>query len=271
MQEKKILLGIVQGRLSNAPKNRLQFFPKKYQNEFILASEIGFDFIEFFSEKKFNIKNPIWKDKLKDNYLQLSKENNLKIYSFCDNYIISNSILQNKNILYIEKLIKKMKEVKIKNLFLPMYGKSLMTDINYKKFINKFKKILNYDDKINIYIESDISPYTFKVLKKTIKSKRFRFLFDTGNRSTLKRNLYEDIKIFGNDISHVHIKDKNENNTNVMLGKGIINFKKIFKSLNSINYSYNFTLETTRDNNFKKSAKLNFNFTKRLITKYLTK
>ena len=60
------MIGIVQGRLSVAPKNRLQFFPKNYKYEFELAKKINFEFIEFFDERQFNPKNPIW-SKLKLN------------------------------------------------------------------------------------------------------------------------------------------------------------------------------------------------------------
>ena len=53
----KNLVGIVQGRLSHSPKDRLQFFPKDWSQEFKIASHIGYDFIEFFTERRFN-KNP---------------------------------------------------------------------------------------------------------------------------------------------------------------------------------------------------------------------
>jgi len=272
MQEKKnLLLGIVQGRLSNSPKNRLQFFPKNYENEFKLAKQIGFDFIEFFSERRLNNNNPIWKSKIKKNYLHLSKKNNLKLYTFCDDYIISNSILDLKTQNYIKKLIYKINKLKIKNLILPMYGKSMMTDLNYKKFVNEFIKILNYDKKINIFLESNISPSTFNFFKTMVKSKRIKFLFDTGNRSTLKRDLYEDILSFNKNIGHIHIKDKDSKKTNVMLGKGNVDFYKLFKILKKINYKSNFTLETTRGDYFKRSAEKNFKYIKKLIIKYLIK
>ena len=58
-----------------------------------------------------------------------------------------------------------------------MYGKSMMTDLNYKKFVNKFIKILNYNKKINIFLEINISPSTFIFFKTMVKSKRIKFLF----------------------------------------------------------------------------------------------
>jgi sugar phosphate isomerase/epimerase len=265
MQEKKNhLIGIVQGRLSKSPKNRLQYFPKKFIDEFDIAKNIGFNYIEFFSERKLNINNPIWNNKLKENYLILSKKNNLQVITFCDDYIISNSILKNKTFYYLKNLITKIFKLKIKNLILPMYGKSLMSDLNYKKYIKTLKLILTINKKINIFLESNISPEVFSELKKQIKTKRIKFLFDTGNRSTLKRDLYADIINFGSNIGHVHIKDKNNNKINVQLGKGKVNFSKVFKNLKKINYKGNFTLETPRGSSFLNSAKKNFIFVKTL-------
>ena len=199
----------------------------------------------------------------------MSLKYDLRQYIFCDNYVISNSLLKKKNLFYIKKLIKKLINLKIKNLILPLYGSSLLTDKNYLKYSDAIHNILNYDRKIKLFIESDISPETFKRLKILINSKRLKFLFDTGNRVLLNRNLYDDIIKFNKDIGHVHIKDKNSYKKNVMLGKGLVNFSKIFKNLKKINYTSHFTLETTRGNSHLISAKKNYIFTKKLILIFL--
>ena len=40
---------------------------------------------------------------------------------------------------------------------------------------------------------------SFNELKKSVKSSRLKFLFDTGNRINLERNLYQDLKLFKNN------------------------------------------------------------------------
>ena len=40
------MIGIIQGRLSKAPKNRLQYFPKKWNLEFKIAKECNYQYIE---------------------------------------------------------------------------------------------------------------------------------------------------------------------------------------------------------------------------------
>ena len=58
MKIKKSFIGIVQGRLTISKK--LQNFPKNPFYEFNLANKLGYNFIELFTERKFNRKNPIW-------------------------------------------------------------------------------------------------------------------------------------------------------------------------------------------------------------------
>jgi len=262
----KNLVGIVQGRLSNSPKNRLQFFPKNWSQEFEIASRIGYDFIEFFTERKFNKKNPIWNSVLLKEYSKLSKKNNLKIINFCDDYIISNSVKEKKTQNYLIKLLRNLEKLNIKNLILPMYGKSNLTDKNYYKFIEAIKNILRNSRNIKILIESNISPDEFNNFKKKINSSKLLFLFDTGNRINLKRDLYEDFKEMAKYIGHIHIKDKNQMKQNVKIGDGLVNFNKFFKILKENNYNKNFTFETTRSKNPINTAKKNIKFLKRKLS-----
>ena len=46
-----------------------------------------------------------------------------------------------------------------------------------------------------------------------------------------------DICKFKSEIKHVHLKDKNFKNKNVIIGKGEVKFKPIFEKLKKINIS----------------------------------
>ncbi|MDB3947329.1 hypothetical protein N9404_04480, partial [Candidatus Pelagibacter sp.] len=120
------MLGIYQGRLSFSGK-KLQCFPKKPLNEFKLASKIGYDFIEFFAENIKNKNNPIWTTKGIKKYIDASKKNNQKIYSFCDEYIINHSISNKNTLNEIFNTINQLSKLKVKKYILPLYGKSFIT------------------------------------------------------------------------------------------------------------------------------------------------
>jgi sugar phosphate isomerase/epimerase len=77
--------------------------------------------------------------------------------------------------------------------------------------------------------------------------------------------MYDDIEKFGSEIEHIHIKDKNKFDKNVLLGSGNVDFKLLFKKLNKIKYSNSFTIESTREKNPVQAALKNFNFVKKFI------
>ena len=262
------LVGCVQGRLSRSPVNRLQYYPKKWSHEFKIANKLGLDYIEFFSERKFNPKNLIWSRKGILDYKNKLKKNYLKSYTFCDDFIISNNIKYSNTQKYLKRLIKQIKYLNVKFLILPFYGKSNLTDKNYKSYIKTLKSITKIK-KIKFLIESNISIATFKKIEKEVNTGNLYFLYDTGNRSSLNFDPEHDIIQLGKKrLRHVHIKDKDSSGTNVKLGTGKVKFKKIIKGLKNIDYRGAFTFETTRIDNPVSTMKYNIWFLKKKILTY---
>ena len=92
-------------------------------------------------------------------------------------------------------------------------------------------------------------------------------VYDT--ETGLKNNLqYNDIIKLKKHICHFHIKDKNWNGENLVLGKGCVNFEKIFKAIKKIKYKGKYTFETNRGNDPIITMKNNKEFIK--IIKKLT-
>ena len=257
----KYKIGIIQGRLSQAPAGRLQYFPKQYDLEFINAKKIGFDHIEMFSERKFNFENPIWKK----NGLKKLKKNKDLIYSFVDDFILKKKI-DKQMYKYYKKLILQLQSLNVKLLTIPFYGNNKITYKNYLDYVHfiNFLSVNCSKNKIILCLESNIPPNLFLLLKKRIH-KNLYFTFDTGNRILLNRNLVEDLLKFKNLIKHIHIKDKDKNKKNVILGNGLVKFKFFFQALKKIKYKGRLTLETTRGNHPINIAKKNLLFLKKII------
>ena len=266
------MLGIVQGRLSYSGK-KLQSFPKKPFEEFKLASKIGYEFIEFFGERIKNNKNPIWTDYGIKNYKRISKKNSIKIYSFCDDYIINHALSSKKTLAEVVKTLQRLTKLNIKKYILPLYGKSEISIKNKSRIFKNLSTISNLCKKNNmeLLLESNMSPKEFTILKRNINSKNCFFLFDTGNRILLKKNPVHDIYQFKNNIRHIHLKDKNIFNKNVVFGDGKVNFKSIFIALKKINYKGSFAIESQRGKDINYQATKNYIFFKKLIKKYITK
>ena len=263
------MIGILQGRLTYT-KKKLQWFPKDPLKEFPIAKKLKYNFIEFFAEKNINKKNPIWSDDGIRNYIKYTRKNNLLIYSFCDDYYITNDLSKKKTFNYALKILKRVRLLKIKKYIIPLYGKSFLLPSNKKgiiKNISRISKICsNY--KIKLLLESNMSPQTFMDIKEKISHKNCYFLFDTGNRIVLQRDFEKDIMLFGKNIKHIHLKDKNYLKKNVIIGNGLVNFDLFFSYLKKINYKGNFTIESQRGNDILKQSKKNYDFFKNLVRKY---
>ena len=263
------MIGIIQGRLSYSG-NKLQFFPKNPLKEFLIARKLKYNFLEFFAERKINRANPIWSDIGIKNYIKFANVNNLCIYSFCDDYYINHDLGKKEVLDYAIKILKRVRLLKIKKYIIPLYGKSFLHFYNKRDIIRHISHIAkictNY--KIELLLESNMSPQKFEEIKEKISSTNCFFVFDSGNRIVLKRNLYIALKLFGKNIRHIHLKDKNILKKNVVIGKGLVNFDLFFSTLKDISYKGSFAIESQRGSDILKQAKKNFNFFKKLIVKY---
>ena len=218
----------------------------------------------------FNKKNPIWSNEGIKKYVKEAKKNKLKIYSFCDDYYIKNNLSKKKTLNYALNIIKRLKLLKIKKYIIPLYGKSFL---NKKNKLNAIKNISHIGKicskyKIELLIESNMSPQNFFEIKNKIFHKNCFFLFDTGNRVILKRSFQKDINSFGKEIKHIHLKDKNKFKKNVIIGRGLVNFDLLFSNLKKINYKGSFSIESQRGYDIPKQASKNYLFFKKLVNKY---
>ena len=66
-------------------------------------------------------------------------------------------------------------------------------------------------------------------------------------------------------LNHVHLKDKNDQGQNVLLGTGNVNFKSLLFTLKQINYEGSLTFETSRLDIPLNTAKNNLEFIKKQI------
>ena len=262
------MIGIIQGRLTKS-NNKLQSYPKYPIKEFCIAKKIGYKFIEYFADRKINKRNYIWSESGIHSYIKYSKLNNLLSYSFCDDYYINQSIEKTKTKLYALQILKSLKSLKIKKYIIPLYKKSFFRFRDQKKIIKNLSEIVKAYEKENIMvlIESNMSPKKFYEIKKKVYKKKIFFLYDVGNRSILKRDMQVDLNLFGDNIKHIHLKDKNYKNQNVPIGTGQVNFNFFFSILKKINYKESFAIENHRGDNFYAEAKKNYIFFKKLITK----
>ena len=255
-----IRFGMVQGRLTQSPPGCLQWFPQDgWEEEFQIASNIGVNYIELIAEINHNSKNPIWSDIGVARIKHLAMKNDLDLHALCNDYIVKHSFLDENVIQQNLNLIEQVKKIGIQKYVMPFFENSELSVSNMQDFIEPLKRVSKaaHSRNITICLETILTGQELIKLLKLIDLPNIKVVYDTGNRVAFGHDLASDIRLLGDYIGHVHIKDKNSDDENVLLGTGLVNFNNVFNALNDINYIGPYTFETTRGSNPVETAKYN--------------
>ena len=260
-------IGIFQGRLSQSYENKIQSFPfDTWELEFELANKIGFELIEWIIGDEID-NNPLFNLKNKDKINRLKRISKIDINHICLDYLMNLSFLEKetrKIFLYIFNNI--VDNFQIKNIELPMLGKSRITKNNMQEYLAFFKEIdvlLLQNNNINILIETDLKPQDISLFINNFKSKRILINYDTGNSIMWGYKEEIELNTYGDMIGSVHIKDCTKRDYSVPLGNGDVNFNNVLKLLYKKNYKYDFILQPARNGNDFMNSKNNYNFFKK--------
>ena len=247
--------GIVQGRLIQSPPDELQWFPQNYwESEFFIAASLEIKYIELIAERAHNPKNPIWTDDGIAKIKELCKRNNLSRYAICNDYIIDHNLIGEDSSAVFDQMqsfLQRAISLDMKIVVLPFFEESELNSANEDLYIPVLKKIADIAKSSNILLclETVMNGSELINLFKKLNHSHVKCVFDTGNRVAFKHDIYSDIRLLKQHIAHVHIKDKNVDNKNVLLGEGLVNFHEVFRALSDIDYQGNYTFETHRGNN----------------------
>lgn len=262
----KSMIGIIQGRLTNSG-GKLQCFPNdSYNEEFFKAKDIGLDYIELISDPEFNKNNPLWSGGV-EGLQKTIKESGVEAYSLTVDHIMYRSLtskdlnLAQKSNEDLASILKVAEGIGVKVAVLPFLEGASLKDGLVGRGIEIIREISNTTS-IKIAIESDLE--TSDQIK-ICESCNVGVCYDTGNRTYLGFDLKEEILLLNKYIIHVHIKDKDKTGKNVMLGEGIVDLPTATSALKFVNYSGNYTLETSRGDEETSSAVRNLSYLRNII------
>jgi L-ribulose-5-phosphate 3-epimerase len=255
--------GVVQGRLIQSPPGLLQWFPEEYwQSEFFLAASLGIDYIELIAERNHNPSNPIWSDEGLAQIKTLVQRNRLSLHAFCNDYIVDHCLSKSTEVLEQNLcLIERGMLLGCEKYILPLFEKSELTVANSSEYVESLRAIADKaaEAGIKVCLETILNASELIQVLDKIDHPAVSVVYDTGNRVAFGHDLASDIRLLGNRISHVHIKDKNKADENVILGTGLVNFSKVFEALAAISYHGAYTFETNRGKNPLLTASYNIN------------
>lgn len=270
-------IGIMQGRLLPDSLNRLQVFPKsKWNEEFLVSSDTGFDCFELLYDKEMVLYGLL---QFEDNYqkLGLSRESGvsaIKSTSVCLDFLAATSLVNKETrVQFISELLRAMelfKKTNIEVLVVPFCDENeLGNSTDFREALRAIESsgidTLAADFEFEISLE--LSLPAEQVLKELsgFSFSNIGICFDLGNSRFSGFQPEEEIMLLGAVINHVHVKDRLVGGPNVMLGDGAVDFKACFNSLKNSNYFGRFILETRYFNDPIKEARINLKYLESVI------
>lgn len=269
-------IGMTQGRLISSDGVIQKFPDERWAEEFEIAKRVGFDYIEWISDREINPNNPLWSGRDLE-YARVAMQkagmdgvsvtlDHLMARSWCsDNEAIINSSLED-----AEQIIRNAALLNIRFAVLPFLESASLLGNNLRlmratEAIRSINKRLN-DIDIRFAVETDA---TVEEQQKIIVDcgGRVGLCYDTGNRRALGFEPADEIYHLADDIIHIHIKDKDAEGKNVLLGQGCVDFASVFSALKEIGYEGNLTFETSRGDEELAAAILNLNFVSRFVAR----
>ena len=193
------------------------------------------------------------------------KRNGLSLHAFCNDFIVDHGLSKSNDVLIQNlKLVERGALLGCEKYILPLFEQSELTLENVDEYVAPLRLIADKaaQSGISVCLETVLNGAELISVLDRINHPAVSVVYDTGNRVAFGHDLPADICLLGSRISHVHIKDKNTFNENVIIGTGLVNFLKVFEALAAIDYQGPYTFETQRGSNPLHTAGYNLGFVK---------
>ena len=253
----KNLIGVMQGRLLPKYQGRYQAHPIGYwQDEFYIAQTLNLDCIEFILDFNDAMSNPLLTFNGIDEINKIIHKTGVKVRSVCADYFMeapihSENLKVQKNSQFIlNKLISSVGDIGVTEVVIPCVdNSSLNTDSKIELFIENLKPVIDNAEKkqINLSLETDLAPKPFLKLLNKFDSNVVTVNYDIGNSAALGYDFNEELSLYGQRITDIHIKDRFLGGGSVVLGQGNADFNSFFKKLKEYNYQGPFIMQAYRD------------------------
>ena len=253
-------IGIVQGRLSAPINGMIQAFPKDtWQDEFRIASEIGFDAMELIFDGP---ENPLFHTDGAQEIRAIAESTNIFVSSVSADYTMFYPLFgetQIESLRVVLELIRRCGEIGIPRVGISFEDNSaILTETHRNQAILSMKECLKVAEDLGMILTIETSLYgaNLKEFIIQVDSPNLKVNFDTGNSCAYGDDVPMAIRSLGNLIGGIHIKDRTRLfGTSVPLGQGDVNFAGCFNAIKEIGYSGPIIIQAARGNNDVETAR----------------
>jgi L-ribulose-5-phosphate 3-epimerase len=251
------MIGVMQGRLLPKYQGRYQAHPVGYwKDEFFIAKDIGLDCIEFILDFNNSESSPLLNNFGIDEIKKVSEQTGIRVRTICADYFMEAPLhskdddkADTSQKLMIN-LLNNAEKLGVTDIVIPCVDQSTLLDIQAEdRFIKRLLPMVDIAEKhkINLSLETDLGPQSFVTLLDRFNSTRVTVNYDIGNSASLGYDPIEELGVYGDRITDIHIKDRVLGGASVFLGQGNAKFDYFFKELDKIDYQGPFIMQAYRD------------------------
>ncbi|MFH1616598.1 MAG: sugar phosphate isomerase/epimerase family protein [Planctomycetota bacterium] len=268
-------IGIMQGRLLPKDVKRYQVFPaEKWEEEFELCRECGFSAMELLFDVDNYSYNPLLDKAGRDKINRLSEVTGVCVSSVCADFFKKYGLFEKSlqvkegNLFMLKRLIEACEAVRCKSILIPFVeGSDICSTKDRQDIIKAMELVGGLLERygVNLCFETTLRWSEISGLMEEIGHTNLRVYYDTGNSAYLRYEPAEEIRRLSKWIGGVHIKDRDKEGNNVLLGTGLVDFSACFAALKEIDYRGSYILETTMGQEPVETARMHLKFVKTFL------
>ena len=243
-------IGVMQGRLSPRPENRLQAFPhQSWPEEFAYAKRLGFSYLEWIYEAERARENPIASSAGRMAIRACASASGLPVGSVCADYFMIHRLAggtaesRADNAAALSELVRWTRELGATRILLPLLETSAVDTPEQKREVTESIRrvcpaLEAYD--VTLGLEMEIPGHEYAALIHGIGHHKVRAYYDTGNSTAQGLDIAADILPLLPVLEAVHLKDRMVGGTSRPFGRGAANFPGFFAALERAGYRGDF-------------------------------
>lgn len=266
-------IGIMQGRLSPRPADRIQAFPRaSWENEFSLAAAIGFDAIEWIFEAPEHAENPLVSASGRHEIRRAVADSGVRVLSVCGDYFMVRRLAgtserpRDENIEELRRLIDAAAEIGAERILLPLLEEASLGEPTLSAQAAEALGLCAPQAEacgVELGLEMEIPGEQYRTFVERCAHPAVRAYYDTGNSTAQGLDIAVDVVPLLPLLAAVHVKDRLVCGTTRPLGTGAANFRGFFAALARARFSGDFVLQHYFDGEPARQAAQSLDFVRR--------
>lgn len=260
-------VAILQGRLSPDPEKKFQFFPPHWHDEFKIAKSVGVAGIEWLVAPQFFEMNPIFDRSWEEEVRNIEHQTGILVTSICADWYMEHApwhMERKYQYLLLKRIFEAAYNTKHKCVLIPLLEQHSIQDPVFQALTREvFKPLIPLLERkgVTIAFETELERNALMSFVDSFESSQVGVYYDIGNCTSYGFDCAEDIRVLGNRIKGVHVKDRRKHSSqSLLLGTGDADIRGCLKALQEVSFKGSLVLQAWRGEDYLADAHSQYMF-----------